>query len=156
MTSRRIIITALFIVIPFVVSAQSLTVTNLSKLSFGEEIFPGSSKEISRTEAAAASFKITGEAGREVHVTFDLPQNLTDQNLESMGVSFLLTDGGYHGLQTEQANATAFDPSTGLITTLDSDGTLYLWLGGTVHPASNQTGGYYNADITASASYTTN
>lgn len=147
---------SLFILGPFAISAQSLAVTNLSKLTFGEEIFPGSSKEISRTEAAAASFEITGEAGQEIHVTFELPPELTNQDSEGLDISFSTTDGGYHSSQTEQANATAFDPTNGLITTLDSDGSLYLWLGGTVHPHSTQSGGYYSADIAISASYTTN
>ncbi len=79
---------------------------------------------------------------------------MTDSNSENLEITFSSTDGGYHSSETEQANATAFDPANGLITTLDSDGTLYIWLGGTVHPYSNQPGGYYSADITANVSYT--
>lgn len=156
MTDKRILVTVFLLLMPSVIQAQSLAVTNLSQLSFGEEIFPGSSKSISRTEAASASFEVSGEAGREVHITFELPQELITQDSEVMDISFSTTNGGYHSLQTEQANATAFDPANGLITTLDSDGSLYLWLGGTIYPARNQAGGYYSADITANVSYTTN
>lgn len=151
---KRLTLAILFLFIPLALSAQNLNVLNLSKLTFGDDIFPGSSKEITREEASAASFEISGEAEKEVHVTFELPLHLTNNSSENLEVTFSSDDGGYHSSETEQANATAFDPANGLIATLDSDGTLYLWLGGAVYPYSNQPGGYYSADITANVSYT--
>lgn len=156
MTKKAIVIAVLWVLMPHILPAQDLTATNLSYLEFGNEIFPGSPLEISRLEARAAAFKVTGEAGRQVHVTFQLPGTLNQELTEDLQVSFSSTDGGYHTSEAGQSNATAFDPSNGVVATLSTTGELYIWLGGTVHPYSYQPDGYYSADITLSVSYTTN
>ncbi len=131
-----------------------ITVTG-TNLSFGTSIFPGINKSVARTSADAASFTISGEASKEVTATFTLPTNLV-KGADNLPISFSTTDGGHSTSSTGQSTATAFDPNSGVTTTLSTTGNLYIWLGGTVSPAHNQAAGAYTGDITISLVYTGN
>lgn len=135
--------------------AQSLSVTEISDLEFGEEIFPGIDKSINRSEAGAAEFKISGEGDREVEISFQLPDYLTDSSNNELSIFFSSDDSAYNSIE-DPAGATSFDPHNGVIVTLSQDGNLYIWLGGTVSPLSSQPGNFYEDDITLNVSYTTN
>lgn len=134
--------------------AVSQTSNGLQNLDFGPEIFPGIEKSVSRTDASAAKYEISGEGGREVQITFQLPDYLTDGAGNSLIISFSSTDAGYNTDEAAQSEATAFDPNTGVVTTLSTDGLLYIWVGGTVDPLSSQAGNPYGGDLTINATYT--
>jgi len=134
---------------------QPLQMTG-TDLNFGNNIFPGLDKGVDRTESGAAQFDISGEAGKEVTATLTLPSEMSDGS-NSMSITFGPTDGGHAMASTDQASATSFDPNSPLTTTLDAtDGSLHLWLGGTVSPSYNQPAGTYQGDITLDIAYTGN
>lgn len=137
-----------------VVFSQSLTVNELQSLQFGSEIFPGISKKVDRTDANAAKFEISGEANGEVQIAFQLPTYLEDSNNNTLSISFSSTDAGYSTSELNQSSSTAFDPSTGVITSLSAEGYLYVWLGGEVTPLDTQPGNPYAGDIIMDVSYT--
>lgn len=133
----------------------SLSSTNLN---FGAEIFPGSDKSIAKTNASAAQFDISGEPGKNVNTTFTLPSSMqADTSTATMPISFSSTDAGHAAASTDQSTQTAFDPSVSQTLALDgTSGELYIWLGGTVSPATTQKKGVYSADITLDVSYPSN
>lgn len=144
----------LLLFIPSLAASQSLSVTGMSSLEFGTEIFPGIDKTVDRTEGDAAHYEISGEADREVQITFQLPSSLTDGSGNSLSITFTSTDAGYSTDELGQSTATAFDPHTGVITSLGTDGNLYIWLGGTVSPLSSQPGNPYDGDLILDITYT--
>lgn len=132
-----------------VLEPLSVTGTNLS---FGAEIFPGINESVSKTDAGAAQFDITGEAGKEITADFTLPTELS-KGEDALTITFSSTDAGH--ATTEAGTATDFDPSSTLTTSLEAtDGTLFIWLGGTVEPTETQPAGEYTADITLDTAYT--
>lgn len=151
---RRVFLISALMLISGPVWAQSLTVSSMRHLEFGNQIFPGVDKIISRTDASAAKFHISGEGGRQVQITFQLPAYLTDSFGNNLSISFNTTDAGYNTVELGQGMATAFDPNTGVITSLGIDGNLYIWLGGTLSPLSSQQGNPYSGDIAITATYT--
>jgi hypothetical protein len=126
-----------------------------SNLDFGNSIFPGINKSVGRTAGGAAAFTISGEASKELTATFTLPSTLTNGG-SSLTISFSSTDAGHSTSSGGQATATAFNPASGLTTTLSGGGNLYLWLGGSVAPTYTQTAGVYSGDVTISLVYTGN
>ncbi len=134
--------------------SQSLSVTGIRSIDFGSEIFPGIDKTVDRTEGDAAHYEISGEADKEVQIIFQLPVNLTDGSGNSLSITFTSTNAGYSTNELGQSTATAFDPHTGVITTLGTEGTLHIWLGGTVSPLSSQPGNPYDGDLILDVTYT--
>jgi hypothetical protein len=127
-----------------------------TNLSFGNNIFPGIDKQVTRTNTNAAQFDISGEAGKEIVANFTLPSDLTD-GANNLPIVFNALDAAHAGISTDQSSATSFDPNSPLTTTLDAtSGELYVWLGGTVTPDKNQPAGTYSADITLDIAYTGN
>lgn len=133
---------------------QPLSVTG-TNLSFGSEVFPGINEVVDKGDATAAQLDITGEASKEVTATFTLPTELSD-GTNNLPITFSTTDGGHAATSGDQGSATAFDPNSALTSTLSASGELFIWLGGTVEPASDQTAGTYSADITLDTVYTGN
>jgi len=122
-------------------------------LNFGT-LFPGVPTSISRTDALnAGEFEIRGRKNTEIAVDFTLPAALTS-GAQSVPLQFAPGDGGYSPSGTIAA-ATAFDPRVELVTTLSNpNGRLYVYLGGTALPGSQQRAGHYTATITLTVSYT--
>lgn len=135
-----------------------ITFTSSTNLAFGTSLFPGIDKSIAHTDAGAAEFDLSGEAGKEITATFTLPTDLTHTDgTTTLPFSCSTTDAGYAGSSTAQGTATDFDPNSALTTTLDAtNGTLSIWLGGTVQPATTQKSGSYSGDITLDLAYTGN
>ncbi len=69
-----------------------------------------------------------------------------------MSLQFAAGDGGV-STQSNIGSATAFDPRVPLTATLSAQGMLYLFLGGTALPASQQVAGDYGATVTATVCY---
>lgn len=137
---------------------QPISFTNATNLAFGNSLFPGISKTVGISDAGAASFDIAGEADKEVTVTFTVPTELTlTTGTATMPITFSSTDAGY-STTDDPAGATTFDPDAGAATATlgTTGGLLYVWLGGTVDPATTQAAGDYAADITLDVAYTGN
>lgn len=135
------------------VSAQDLILTPVSDLDFKDEIFPRIEKSIHYTDTDAAKYVISGEPYREVTLAFQLPDNLGNDLKGMMPISFSQFNAGYN-TEDLSGSATPFDQNQELITNLGSNGKLYVWLGGTIQPFSNQAGTFYSADILLDVFYT--
>jgi len=134
---------------------EPLSVTNnLRDLDFGD-VFPGLNKSIAYDDATSGKWRINGELGKEVDVTFTLPANLVSGG-NSMPISFAAADAAWNTADVVGA-ATTFDPAAGATEFLDAGtGEMYVWIGGTVAPAGTQPGGVYSATITMDVVYTGN
>ncbi|MEX0660578.1 MAG: DUF4402 domain-containing protein [Balneolaceae bacterium] len=127
-----------------------------TNLNFGAEIFPGLDEAVAPTDAGAAQFDISGEAGKDIEATFTLPTEMTD-GTNNLTLTFSGTDAGHATANTDQGTATEFDPNGTLTTALEAtSGELFIWLGGTVEPAADQAAGTYTADITLDTVYVGN
>ena len=124
-------------------------------LNFGTSIFPGVNEAVPYTNTNAAQFNITGGEGTsEVNVTFpNLPSELTGTGTP-LSINFSTEDAA-HNTTESVTGATPFDPNTGVTTNL-ATGALYVWLGGTVQPSSDQPAGAYSANIMIDVVYTGN
>jgi hypothetical protein len=128
---------------------QAITVTGARTLDFGT-VFPGVAKAIAVAAGTSGRFDLTGSNSANVNVSFTLPGNLTSgANTLPIGS----WTGCYFGTNTV-ASCTAFVPSAALTATaFSATGTLFVWVGGTVTPAANQTAGVYNGTVTLNAAY---
>ena len=134
---------------------QPLSVTdNLRDLDFGD-VFPGLPTSVAFTDPTSGQWRINGEAGKEVDISFTLPGSLFD-GVNNLPISFAAGDAGYNTANAS-ATATAFDPTAGTTELLDgTSGEGFVWIGGTVTPAANQPAGLYTATITMDVVYTGN
>ncbi len=132
-----------------------LSVTsNLRDLDFGD-VFPGLNKSIAYNDATSGKWRINGEAGKEVQMTFTLPANLSF-GANTMPISFSATDAAWYDADAV-GSATTFDPATGGTEFLNGGtGEGFVWLGGTVAPAANQAAGVYTATVSLDVVYTGN
>lgn len=142
----------LFITVP--AFSQSLKVTSVRGLDFGDQIFPGIEKTVNYSDASAAKFEISGEAGKQVQILFQFPNYLDDASGHSLNIAFSSTSAAYSTNGAWQFSATAFDPKTGIVTSLSAEGKLYIWLGATIIPLSSQPGNTYGGDIILDVTYT--
>jgi len=135
------------------VSAQ--TPSGTQDLTFGT-VLPGVPTVVARTDAARAGrLGIRGTRRAEVAVDFVLPAAMTGGAGASMPLVFGANDGG-QSTNNNIAAATPFDPRATLVTRLGNSGRLYIFLGGTVQPTSQQRSGTYAATIAMNVAYTGN
>jgi hypothetical protein len=132
-----------------------LTVVNQNDLDFGD-VFPGVDASVAITDATAGRWYITGADNAEVDLTFTLVANLTSGG-NNLPIVFAAGDAGYNVANVPGA-ATTFDPNAGATTNLSNaaTGELYVWIGGTVQPATGQPAGVYTETITLTVDYTGN
>lgn len=124
----------------------ALDVQGVTDLDFGS-VFPGFGRTIAANDAASGEFQISGGNGGGVDLTFTLPASLSD-GTNTMPVSFTAAAGA------DRAGATVFDPTALAQRSLDAtNGTLSVFLGGTVTAAPTQVAGNYSATVTLTASY---
>lgn len=143
----------LFLVYTLPVQSAAQTVTIQRSLNF-DRTQSGASVSVSPGGARSACFVISGTPGSEVQITFGLPSVLTGNSSNSLPVYFGPEAAGYNNIE-DPRSLFLFDPDTGLITNLSAAGSLYIWLGGIIHPDPSQKRGSYRTDITLTASYTT-
>jgi hypothetical protein len=132
-----------------------LTVVNQNDLDFGT-VFPGVDASVAITDGTAGRWYITGADNAEVDLTFTLVANLTSGG-NNLPIVFAAGDAGYNTTNLASA-ATTFDPNAGATTNLSNaaTGELYVWIGGTVQPATGQPAGTYTETITLTVDYTGN
>jgi hypothetical protein len=140
----------------------ALTIAQVNELDFGV-VVPGVPTSIGPKTALAGKFVLHGAKNAEARITFALPTSLT-VGPYSMPISFAddPTTGkfGCHRNQDQQANCTAYTPSTALVVRIRNNAppqnTFYVWIGGKVSPAVGQQPGLYTGLVTMSAVYTGN
>lgn len=132
---------------------RGLNALSRQSLDFGM-LFTGTATKVSRFDALrAGQFELRGEKGAEVRVDLGLPSALNGPGGGRVPLTFGSGDGGYTRDGTI-ATAAPFDPRAALITTLSSNGRLYIFLGGTATPAARQPAGSYTGTITLTIAYT--
>jgi hypothetical protein len=140
----------------------ALTIAQVNQLDFGI-VVPGTPTTVGPKTALAGKFVLHGAKNAEARITFTLPTALT-VGPYSMPISFaddpIAGKFGCHRNQDQQANCTAYTPSTALIVRIRNNAppqnTFYVWLGGKVSPAVGQQPGIYTGLVTMSAVYTGN
>ncbi len=132
---------------------QPVVATGRQDLTFGI-VLPGLPATVSRLDAAnSGQYGIRGASRTEVRVELTLPATLDSPGGASMPLQFGAGDGGF-SVRPAIGSSQAFDPRVPLVTDLSSSGRLFIWLGGTVLPASSQAQGNYSATIVMTVSYT--
>ena len=138
-----------------VIQATANVVTGLglagnNNLQFGD-VTPGVDKSVDKTSLAfAGEFFVTGDPLQSVTLSFDLPAALDHTTvLATLPITFSNTDASYDDGTGggQEFPAGEFNPAAPDPISIGADGTLSIWIGGTVMPNVAQTGGSYAADI---------
>ena len=121
-----------------------------NNLQFGD-VTPGVDKSIDKTSLAfAGEFMVTGDPLQSVTLTFDLPAALDHATVPvTLPILFYNTDASYEDGTGggQEFPAGEFNPAAPDPVSIGADGTLQIWIGGTVMPNVAQIGGSYAADI---------
>jgi hypothetical protein len=132
---------------------RPLSALSRQTLDFGT-LFSGTPTRVSRFDALrAGQFELRGVKNSEVRVDLGLPSALNGPSGAKVPLQFAAGDGGY-ARDGAIATAAPFDPRTALVTTLSTNGRLYLFLGGTASPAARQAAGTYAGTVTVTIAYT--
>jgi len=128
---------------------QPINVVGAVNLAFGN-VFPGVSKTIAVTDAGAGRFDVSGQGSAPVLISFVLPANLTSgANNLSIG-----TWSGHHNTSNSPIGGTNFTPSAGTTNSaFSAGGSLFVFVGATVSPATNQAAGAYNGTVQMTVTY---
>jgi hypothetical protein len=122
-------------------------------LDFGT-LFSGTPTKVSRFDALrAGQFELRGVKNSEVRIDLGLPSDLNGPGGAKVPLQFAAGDGGF-AQDGNIASAPPFDPRAALVTTLSTNGRLYLFLGGTASPGTKQTAGAYAGTVTVTIAYT--
>lgn len=119
-------------------------------LAFGN-IFPGVSKTVLPTDAAAGRFHVRLRSGDHVNLSFDLPTQLAGPGGATLPID---SWSGLWNTTNSTAGATAFTPSPALTTiVIGPSAASYLFVGARVRPGAAQPAGSYTATITLTGAY---
>ena len=136
---------------------SSMSAVGTHNLQFGT-VTPGVNKTVDKASAAfAGAWTITGLAGAEVSLTFDLPAELQHNSLAStIPLVFSATDASYDDETGggQSAPTGVINPSAPPLLHLGAGGTLQIWIGGMAMPGVSQTSGDYSADVRLTIAYT--
>ncbi|HXF96535.1 MAG TPA: DUF4402 domain-containing protein [Gemmatimonadales bacterium] len=128
---------------------QPINVTGARDLAFGN-VFPGVSKAIPVTDPNSGRWDVTGQAGANVQLTFNLPATLSDgTNTLPIG-----TYTAHHNTTNAPTGGTDFTPSAAPTSAvLSGSGQLFVFIGATVSPATNQPAGTYSGTLSMTVVY---
>ena len=130
-------------------SPAEAQVTSLADLRFGT-VVAGVPESVTPTSSDAANYRIHYTVlGLATNFTLTLPTTLARVGGgASMPVSFCTTCGIYRINNTNPVGGTTFNPANNVsLPVLVVNSNVYLWLGGTVSPTSNQSPGSYTAGV---------
>lgn len=137
----------------------SMTIIGSNNLDF-DYVLPDVRKSVEKTAIGhAGEWIITGNPRAEITLKFELPDSLRSvRGSSAMRIGFSIADAsyddGYGAGQT--APAGVLNPYTLSTRTLGWDGSMIVWLGGTVFPTRTQAGGTYTGEVILTATYTGN
>ena len=137
----------------------SMTIIGSNNLDF-DYVLPDVRKSVDKTAIGhAGEWIITGNPRAEITLKFDLPDSLRSvRGSSAMKIGFTIADASYDdGFGAGQtAPAGVLNPYTISTRNLGWDGSMIVWLGGTVFPTRTQAGGTYVGEIILTATYTGN
>jgi hypothetical protein len=128
---------------------QPINVTGARNLAFGD-VFPGVNKSIPVTDPNSGRWDVTGQAGAAVQLTFGLPATLSD-GTNSLPIGTFVA---HHNTSNSPTGGTDFTPSAAPTNaTLSGAGGLWVFVGATVSPATNQPAGSYSGLLSMTVIY---
>ncbi len=140
------------------VSTTGLSAARMNDLAFGS-VLPGVPTLVDpRSSASSGLWEVHGTRNAEIAASFALPDSLR-VGPHAMPITF----GGQAGCgrdRNQQNQCVYFDPSLGWVDRIRNNpnpkNTYYIWIGGTVSPATAQFPGIYTGTITLTVAYTGN
>ena len=136
-------------------SAEVISVVNVTpgnNLNFGT-VTPGTPSSVAVTDGNAGTFDISGNGGNLQLEFTALPTDLTGPG-GNLPISFADGDASWSDNGTPSNPFNPNDsPGTSLDISADSDGTITVFIGGTVSPPLGLQAGTYNETITLTATY---
>lgn len=129
-----------------------ISITSKSDLDFGNDIVPGIQRTVDKTNANSGRFSLSGAPNKQISIRFITPSQLT-YGANTMPISFGSSDAGY---QIPGGSIVSFNPAIVSNAFFGTQGTMTVFLGGKVTPASNQPSGFYTASVTVNLEYTGN
>ena len=128
---------------------QPINVTGARDLAFGN-VFPGINKSIPVTDPNSGRWDVAGQANANVQLTFGLPATLSDGTNTMPIASF----AGHHNTANSPSGGTGFTPSAAPTNAaLSGTGALWVFIGATVSPATNQPAGAYTGSLSMTVVY---
>jgi hypothetical protein len=126
---------------------SDLTVVKINDISFGTD-FGGREKRLEQSDGGTAKFQIQSKNETDVVITIMLPRFFTTADgSEKIPASFHETNAAWSTLD-DISSRTTFDPRQPLSLSLKQNQIIYIWIGGTLHPAALQRAGKYFGSIT--------
>ena len=128
---------------------QPINVTGARDLAFGN-VFPGVNKAIPVTDPNSGRWDVVGQANANVQLTFTLPATLSDGTNTMPIASY----AAHHNTSNSPSGGTSFTPSgapTNAV--LSGTGALWVFIGATVSPATNQPAGSYSGSLSMTVVY---
>ncbi len=129
-----------------------MSITSTRDLLFGTDILPGIRRTIDKSSNSSGKFSIMGQPGKEISITITSPGSLTF-GANTLPLAFTETDAGY---KLPGETMVDFDPANTATAVFGNDGTMDIFLGGTVVPDFSQVAGNYTGNITVVFYYTGN
>jgi hypothetical protein len=123
--------------------AQQFKVNKESDLAFGN-LIQGVPLTVQPSDPGSGRFIITGPKNKVVKLSFTLPSTMAGGT--AMPIAFDPLSAGY-SQSSSGTSMQRFDPRTPPTITLNDVGTGYVFIGGTVRPASGQPAGSYTAPV---------
>jgi hypothetical protein len=131
---------------------RPLTARGVRSLVFGV-VFPGLPKSILRTDGLnSGQIDVSGVKFSPVQLQFALPAVMTGPAGATLPLTFSANDGGWSPSQ-QIGNQIGFDPRVAFVATLDQNGRVSVYLGGTANPLSSQRAGTYTGTVTLTVTY---
>ncbi len=131
---------------------RPLTAQGVRSLVFGV-VFPGLPKSILRTDALnSGQIDVSGVKFSPVQLQFALPAVMTGPAGATLPLSFGANDGGWSPPQ-QIGSQIGFDPRAAFVATLDQNGKVSVYLGGTANPLPSQRAGSYTGTVTLTVTY---
>lgn len=124
-----------------------LTVIKINDLSFGAD-FGGREKCLDQSDVGAAKFQIQSTVETNAAITIMLPSFFTCiGGSEKIPASFNERSAAWSTIDNVSSR-TSFDPRQPLSLSLKQNQIIYVWIGGSLHPAVSQRACKYSGSIT--------
>lgn len=119
---------------------RGLAITESKGLSFGQLPQGSGTHTILSTSPGVGSFTVSGEPGASVSITF--PNTVTLQDPDGDLLAFSPEIPIWNSENSQSSNQQVFPAVTGGHASLSSNGTLYVWFGGSINTDNAATGSY--------------
>lgn len=142
----------LFIIVsPLLICQSNLSVIKISDISFRTNI-SGREKHLEPLDAGAAEFQIQSAVESMATITVLLPTSFTNMNgSDKIPARFHERSAAWSTIDNTTSR-TFFDPRQPLTLSLKQHQTIYIWIGGNLHPSALQRAGKYTGSITLTVS----